>query len=306
VKGICEAEMITFFSTPKPFEGHIGVIQRNAIRSWQRLYPEVEAILFGDDQGTAEVCQELGVVHVKEVEKNRLGTNYVASIFDRAQEIARHDLLCYANCDIVLTEDFRGAVELVRRTREQFLAAGRRWDVDLGHVLDFDLPGWGVEVRRLAKEANRQRPVQFIDYFVFKKGLYYHKIPELVIGRAGWDNWMIWFANSTGVPVVDVSETVCAVHQNHDYSHHPEGEKGIYEGEEAQENYRLLEGHRKFGTLANATYLLEASGLRPNHKRWFVDAKRRLRGLWSSAWFCFLDFSRPLRHKLGLRQRVRT
>jgi hypothetical protein len=48
--------MITLFSTPKPFVGHVGVIQRNAILSWQRLHPDVEIILVGEDAGTAEVC----------------------------------------------------------------------------------------------------------------------------------------------------------------------------------------------------------------------------------------------------------
>jgi hypothetical protein len=298
--------MLTFFSTAKPFLGHIATIQRNAIRSWRQLHSDIEVILFGDDNGTLEVCEELGLVHVKEVEKNRFGTNYVASIFDRAQEIARHDLLCYANCDIVLLEDFRSAVELMSQVRRQFLAAGRRWDLDLRYPLDFRLPGWQVEVKRLAREANRQRPAQFIDYFAFKKGLYYHKIPELLIGRAGWDNWMIWFARSMGVPIVDVSASVCAAHQNHDYSHHPEGEKGIYEGEEAQENYRLLDGHRKFGTLEDAEYLLESGQLRKNRKHWFADTKRKWRGMSRPLWFSFLDISRPLRHKIGLRQRVRT
>ena len=31
--------MITFFTTPKPFLGHIGIIQRNAIESWKRRIP---------------------------------------------------------------------------------------------------------------------------------------------------------------------------------------------------------------------------------------------------------------------------
>ena len=47
--------MLTIFSTPKPFQGHIGVIQRNAIGSWKQLHPDVEIVLFGDDEGAAEV-----------------------------------------------------------------------------------------------------------------------------------------------------------------------------------------------------------------------------------------------------------
>ena len=43
--------MLTFFTTGKPFRGHSGIIQRNALRSWLLLDPDVEVILFGDDEG---------------------------------------------------------------------------------------------------------------------------------------------------------------------------------------------------------------------------------------------------------------
>src|SRR5882762_6333133 len=50
---------------------------------------------------------------------------------------------------------------------------------------------------------------------------------------------------------------VCAFHQNHDYGYHPDGRKGVWEGEEARENYALLERQRRFRTLDNATHLLK-------------------------------------------------
>jgi len=37
--------MLTLFTIPKAFQGHTGVIQRNAIRSWTLLRPECEIIL---------------------------------------------------------------------------------------------------------------------------------------------------------------------------------------------------------------------------------------------------------------------
>ena len=58
--------MLTIFSTPKPFVGHIGIIQRNAIKSWTLLHPDVEVILFGDDEGAAQACQDLGIRHEPE------------------------------------------------------------------------------------------------------------------------------------------------------------------------------------------------------------------------------------------------
>jgi hypothetical protein len=297
--------MLTFFSTPKPFLGHIDVIQRNALQSWLKLHPEVEILLFGDDQGAAEVCQELGIRHIPQVKKNRNGTKYLTSIYDQAQELARHDLLCHVNCDILLLDDFRRAVERLARDANPFLMAGRRWDVDIREPIDFAAPGWQERTDGLAKRANHQRPAQWIDYFVFRRGLYAKQIPEFVIGRPGWDNWLLWHALHTGAKLIDASKVVRAVHQNHDYAYHPEGEKGVWEGEEAQENYKLLDGYRKFSTLDNATHILKEDGLHRNYRRWMVQTKRKLTRLRNSVWFRLLEVTRPVRHRMGLRQRAK-
>ena len=37
-------------------------MQRNALKSRELLEPDVEVILFGEDQGAAGVCSEFGVV----------------------------------------------------------------------------------------------------------------------------------------------------------------------------------------------------------------------------------------------------
>src|SRR4051794_29715863 len=116
--------MLTLFSTPKPFAGHVDVIQRNAILSWRRLHPEIEIILVGNDEGAAELCAELGIRHIAHVERNRYGTKYLASIYDRVHEVARYKVLCHVNCDIILMSDFLRAVEVVTK-QEQFLMAGR-------------------------------------------------------------------------------------------------------------------------------------------------------------------------------------
>lgn len=295
--------MLTIFTTPKPFTGHIDVIQRNALRSWQRLHPHVEILLFGDDAGAAEVCQELGIRHIPEVRRNRHGTKYLASIYDQAQELARHDLLCHVNCDILLLSDFRLAIERLLRHQKQFVAAGRRWDVDLTTPLDFQQSSWQQEIRQLTAKTNRQRPPQWMDYFVFQRGFYHHKIPEFVIGRPGWDPWLLWFALTSNVPVVDLSTDVCAVHQNHDYSYHAQGEKGVWEGEEAQENYRFLNNGRKYRTLESATHKLRSGQLRPNRARWLVAPKHQLRILPYRVWYSFLEISLPLRDRLGLKRK---
>jgi hypothetical protein len=85
--------MLTLFTTAKPFEGHSGVLQRNALKSWKLLHPDIEITLFGDDAGGAEIAEELDVRYEPFVERNRLGTKRLDHIFRRAQELARHDFL---------------------------------------------------------------------------------------------------------------------------------------------------------------------------------------------------------------------
>lgn len=136
-----------------------------------------------------------------------------------------------------------------------------------------------IQVSGISKRYQRgmtatKRPPQWIDYFVFRKGLFCGKIPEFVIGRPGCDNWLLWYARSSGARRIAASAVIRAIHQNHDYGYHPDGEKAVSEGEEAQENYKPLEGHRKFRTLEDATYVLTKGGLRRNYRHWLVQFKR--------------------------------
>lgn len=294
--------MITFFATPKPFRGHIGIIQRNAIQSWKLLHPDAEVILFGDEEGAAEAARALGARHETEVDRNKLGTPFLSSLFDRADRLARHDRLCFLNADILLTGDFLAASTRLAKMHERSLMVGRRCDVDITEPWDFSKPDWAESVRSLARERGKFRPPQWIDYFVFPRGLLYQQVPPFVIGRTSYDNWLLWKVRSMRVPVVDATQVVLAIHQNHDYSFHPGGQSGLWQDVEAQQNRALL-GTGHFATIDNATHLLTPGRLRPNYYHWVSKAKRKAAAARSAVWFGLLDVTRPLRRLLGLRQR---
>jgi hypothetical protein len=66
--------MLTLFTTAKPFVGHSAIIQRNALKSWTLLHPNVEVILFGDDAGAAETARELRLRHEPYVARSEAGS----------------------------------------------------------------------------------------------------------------------------------------------------------------------------------------------------------------------------------------
>ncbi len=322
--------MLTFFTTAKPFRAHIGIIQRNAIQSWKALHPQIEIILFGNDEGAAEVAQEFGLRHEPHVACNELGTKRLNYLFARAQAIARHELLCYINCDIILMQDFCRAIERVGAMHRQFLMVGRRWDTDITEPLPFQsperqspdwrvqelqspdgqaperqAPHWEDDLRGLALRRGRKCTAEWIDYFAFSRGVYGPDMPPFVL-RVFWDNWLVWKALDSKRPVVDASRAVMAVHQNHDYSHHPQGKPGVWNGEEARRNAQLAGGWRHLRTIADATEVLTPEELKPNAFRHWSTAKRYARqavrilyyDVWHPIWFALLNLTRPLRRSL--------
>ena len=268
--------MLTIFTTPKPFQGHAGIIQRNAITSWTLLRPRPEILLLGDEQGAAELSRELGLRHVAEVARNEFGTPRLDDLFAKAQNLSTYDAICYVNADIILLNDFMEAVQRIARWRDRFLMIGCRWDVDINEPWDFSQPE--TRLRALIRERGKRRGASTVDYFVFSRGLY-REMPPLVIGRGRWDHWLVWKAESMGAPVVNATLSVRAVHQNHEYIH-PQGERGIFFGEEAKHNWNVA-GRGNSRTIEDATHLLVGKKVIRNPWHWAIVVKRtsrRIRG----------------------------
>src|SRR5580704_17567160 len=94
--------VLTIFAIPKPFRGHIDVIQRNAIASWTRLEPRPEVLLLGDEEGTAAAARDLGVAHLPGGARNEFGTPLLDDFFARGERSAAAPVIAYVNADIML------------------------------------------------------------------------------------------------------------------------------------------------------------------------------------------------------------
>jgi hypothetical protein len=256
--------LITLFSAPKPFTNpHIAMIQRNAIHSWT-LLPDVEVILLGEEEGLAEAAKELGVTHLPNVKRNDNGTPLISSMFQLARENSSSDLLCIINADMILMSDFVEATlessNLLLGNRQQavglqkFVLLSQRWDYDITSPIDF-AAGWESGLRESVRKQNQLHRPAGSDYFLFPKNCY-EDIPDFIIGRAGWDNWMIYKARKQNWPVIDCTPSMMIVHQNHDYSHLPGG-KSHYEHPDTNENIRLAGGQANIRyTILDSTHQL--------------------------------------------------
>jgi len=292
--------MLTLFSCPKAFRGNIKVIQTNALQSWIGLSPRCEIILFGDEEGIPEAASFFGVLHVPQVARNEYGTPLLDDMFLKAQAVARHDIMGYVNADVILMSDIVKAVEHVREKKKAFLMVGSRWNIDSGQPLDFSQPDWQERFRASVLKSGKPTPPEWIDYFVFPRGFYRDLLP-FALGRAGFDNWLLWKARSLGGPIIDASDVVMVVHQRHDYSHHPQGKDGVWNGAEAKRNRELMGGWHRCFTLSDATYRLTPAGLKLNLRKERLTRIVLVGGV-VRLWDCLMTWTQPIRYGLGIRK----
>ena len=250
--------MLSIFSIPKPFQGHNNIIQRNAIKSWMQLDPQCEIILFGDDAGVAETALELGVRHIASIEKNEFGTPLLSSAFGSAQKLAMNNILMYANTDIIFFQDLIEAIHRIDKPR--FLVCGRRWDLDITEEIDFKDNWWGGELLERVKKEGKPHGLSGMDYFIFPRNLV--DMPAFAVGRPGWDTWLIYNMRSRIIPVINATDKITVIHQNHDFLHSKFGEKKRVGGPEWQKNIEVAGGLTNMMTLRDADWTLGENGLR--------------------------------------------
>ena len=261
---------IAIFTLPKPFtDPHIKLIQTNAIRSWSALGSDVDVILMGDDDGIDVAAKELNVRHHSSIRKNQQGTPILSDAFRAAAELSAAEILIYCNCDVILLKDLISSLELVQSHEafESFVAFGRRVDLDVTTPIDFSDRS---EITCLLDDVEKRgslAPIVCKEYFAFTRDQF-RDIPDFAVGRGNWDNWMLASAKSIGVPVIDCSAMVKAVHQSHDYSHVKKSRLQVYvSGEEAKQNQKLA-GGRNVIAGSTGSWLLTADGLQKKQMSW--------------------------------------
>jgi len=268
--------MITYFTTAKDFRGKTKTRQINAIRSWKAATPGAEVVVFGACEGIEPLVNQLGISYLPEIKVSDQGTPFINDMFECIARIATHPVCCFVNADIILTSRFvHKALSIHEQLGKNYLAVGQRYDIDLDQELDFS-ENWQTDLEKLVQSSGSIHPPLGSDYFLFPKGQYLPgEIPDLLVGRGGWDLWMIYHARVCRLHVVDLSPSIKVIHQDHSYEHRKVKFQGYQEDEEALANLQFLpKGETYDYTLLACNFFFEHGKLRRNFAR--GDLKRYL------------------------------
>ncbi|KAK2148242.1 hypothetical protein LSH36_507g00019 [Paralvinella palmiformis] len=122
----------------------------------------------------------------------------------------------YANADVLfdrsLLATLRYLSESLDVSKQMVLIVGRRRNIDIKTI---DL-GSGDNLTKIISQMDNIRPFVDVaeDYFIIsRRGLPWDEIPDFVVGRVGYDNWLVAKARDWNITLIDASRTVLALHQ---------------------------------------------------------------------------------------------
>jgi hypothetical protein len=296
VAGAAGSLTLTIFSAPKAFQGHVGIIQENAIRSWLRLSPRPKIILFGDEPGTVDVARRFGVDVIAAIETNSYGTPLVSNMFSQADSLAAGEVLAFVSADIILTERTIDAARIALEWSPRFLLVAQRHDVDVRQLMDFDA-GWEQRWAADVIAHGKMHSPGAIDLFAYPRGQY-RDMPPFAIGRTSYDNWLLWKTVASDIPLIDATSFMTLIHQNHDYSHAKNVD--VWDGAEAQQNRSWIKHWTHYYTITHANWTLGADGKVARASGWRYRMARPRQFLSH-----MLRVSRPIRSRLRTRRLAR-
>lgn len=253
---------VTIFSSPRPFtDPHISMIQRNGIGSWLELRPRPQVLLVGNEEGVADVARELNVTHVPDVATTEDGIPLRDSIHALAHRYAHHDMVCLINADIIILSNF---YECIRRIPfKQYVATGRRFDMDIDWPIPFESDRWRDELEALRKRSGVLHGPSAVDYVVYQKSIDPPILPPFPVHLPGWDGWYLFQCKKQRIPIVNMDIAVTAIHQTHESKEANHAKFRIWQRDEgAREVLRRAGGFTDRATLREADYVFRGGDVR--------------------------------------------
>ncbi|MBH10199.1 MAG: hypothetical protein CMG74_07590 [Candidatus Marinimicrobia bacterium] len=262
--------MLTIFTTPKDFDEEFDIIQRNALCSWRAVSNDLEIIILGDSLGAEEAATSINAKYIANVEKSVKGTPTISGMFTAVEKYAKNNLLCYVNADIVLPKNIMNISSILSEQIKKFMAVGYRWDLDVSELINFNDDQVSRKFWNNARKQAIKHPSTGIDYFIFKKYTF-KNILELAVGRLAWDNWLLWKTRRMRLPLIDVSNELFVIHQNHGYNHMGfKGRKDMLIDHEVLSNRSLVKNQTL--NLLDANWVMEDTKIK---KKLSMDFKDR-------------------------------
>lgn len=212
---VCYVKFVIFTSFEPTTKREI--VHNNTKRNWPSLDCQIRAVLFTNNSVLAKEFRSGGwdILPIKYVSKS--DTPILKHMYIT---IARHykaSIIGYVNADILFTSSLKQTLEFINKYDKiigtHFMLTGKRINIE---NLTTDEASSVSSLIWASKDRGTLFRTDAEDYFFTNRFFPWNSLPDVVIGRPAYDNFLLLFAKMSNFTTVDLTQTVDAVHQTVD------------------------------------------------------------------------------------------
>ena len=231
-----ENNILTLFTTWSSGERDKDHLHQNTIINWGAFQPKINMVLFTNDTDDSVYATERGWTVFPVTHHYAGGAPVLRTMFQKVMESFNSTFYGFANGDILFSSNILDTLATIKTKfgyKKPILLTGRRYNIDHVTVKEAaSLPN----IHSAAKTRGKLFDIYAEDYFITSKSFPWYTVPDLVIGRPAYDNWLVAHARCLDAVVVDTTDTITAVHQTTE-----KGNKESFLRATPDFNYKLID-----------------------------------------------------------------
>lgn len=190
-------------------------VHNNTKYNWQSLGYNIKTVLFTNDSDVAKEFLKskwdiLPLLHV-----SSSGTPVLKSMFIEVKMRFNASFIGFANSDLLFTDTLVTTLESLtdifrQPNRTHIIITGRRtniYNITQDQTKAFDFLHRATTIKGKLSHGDTE------DYFITDWNYPWDLIPDVVIGRPAYDNFLLLFSRMKGYVTIDASHTILALHQ---------------------------------------------------------------------------------------------
>ncbi|KAH3721563.1 hypothetical protein DPMN_064811 [Dreissena polymorpha] len=211
-----------------------NLVHNLTLINWRSLHPYVIPVVFSNESSVINECNQASVITLPLPAVAADGIPVLKHMYRDVMNLFNTSFYAFSNGDILFTKELiHTLAQMIKSTtedmRKPILIVGRRTNVE--NVTIDEGIDW-QNIKRISKSRGKLFTGLAEDFFITTPTYPWNEVPEVVIGRRAYDNWLVYNSRKMKNNVIDASNTILAVHQttqagnfeghghsNRDYNH---------------------------------------------------------------------------------------
>ncbi|CAC5381575.1 unnamed protein product [Mytilus coruscus] len=192
------------------------IANQNALKNWKAIKGVKNFVLFTNCSRARKLGKSMNFVVLPVMDSAIGGVPVLKSMYLKVLALYPTSYIMFSNADIMYEIDLMETVRFVNSfvqdeglARKPVLIVGKRTNLDIDSGKNESWKSLITKTATLGTIFNADA----LDYFIFDRKFPWKAFPKFVIGRVGYDNWIVAFSRYKNFTVVDATGSILAVHQ---------------------------------------------------------------------------------------------